>query len=85
MIRLIFNSSLNYLKFKIFPGFLSHRLIMGFIRLFIQQTLNSTSGQGRRAKQDLLLGLQSGGDRHMENLNGEKVLRRGSEPSAEAH
>lgn len=70
-------TSLNYfLKFKI-SGFLSHRLIMGVVRVFIQQTFNCTLGQG--------LGLQSQARpdanthslvRHMEHFTGEKVLRR---------
>lgn len=71
-------TSLNYfLKFKISSGFPFHRLIMGVVHLFSQQTFHSTLVQG--------LGLQSQATpdanthslvRHMENITGEKVLRR---------
>ena len=38
------------LPLKIFSGFLSHRLIMGFVHLFIQQTLNSNFGPGLQSQ-----------------------------------
>ena len=38
------------LPLKIFSGLLSHRLIMGFIHLFIQQTLNSNFGPGLQSQ-----------------------------------